>query len=208
MRANANTLLRARGVELVPYRPEHVERYHAWMASEDLLAATASERLTLEEEIEMQREWARDESKCTFIVRDGASKEMIGDVNLFFNDHDDPKRAEIEIMIADARFRRKGLAIDALEVFMAYGVIELGVTAYVAKIGFDNVASNALFARKLGYAERSKSTIFEETTYELRTGVAAEDGNIAHERFVATWASVEVDSYDDSEAKRASATAC
>ena len=91
---------------------------------------------------------------------------------------------------------------------MAYGVIELGVTAYVAKIGFDNVASNALFARKLGYAERSKSTIFEETTYELRTGIAAEDGSSAHERFVATWASVEVDSYDDSEAKRTCATAC
>jgi len=200
MRANYDITLRCStpgGVELVPYRPEHVARYHEWMSSEDLLAATASERLTLDEEIAMQREWARDDRKLTFIVLDRESKVMIGDVNAFFNDADDDKRAEIEIMIAEPAFRRRGLAIEALTMFMSYGAIELGVTAFYAKIGFDNVASNALFAR-LGFAETSRSAIFEETTFEVRTGVAEIDGGEVYERFAACWASMDVGSYDAS----------
>jgi RimJ/RimL family protein N-acetyltransferase len=55
-------------VLLVPYRPEHVDRYHAWMQRPDLLAATASEPLTLPEEYEMQESWYRDSNKCTCII--------------------------------------------------------------------------------------------------------------------------------------------
>ncbi|KAG0208210.1 N-acetyltransferase 9 [Mortierella sp. GBA30] len=73
---------------------------------------TASEPLTLEEEYEMQESWHVDENKCTFIIlakegpdqeitpENALAQEMVGDVNLFFNDHDDPHSAEIEIMIA------------------------------------------------------------------------------------------------------------
>ena len=145
MRANADTRLAYARVELVPYRAEHVERYHAWMSDEHLLEATASERLSADEELAMQREWARDERKCTFIVRDAATHAMIGDCNLFFNDHDDDRACEIEMMIAERAFRRRGLARETLEAFTAYGACSLGVTTFVAKIGFGNDASNALF---------------------------------------------------------------
>lgn len=53
---------------LVPYRPEHLPNYHEWMQDPDLLEATASEALTMDDEIQMQREWRDDEKKCTFII--------------------------------------------------------------------------------------------------------------------------------------------
>mmetsp|Transcript_8353 Transcript_8353/g.18938 ORF Transcript_8353/g.18938 Transcript_8353/m.18938 type:complete len:290 (+) Transcript_8353:129-998(+) len=99
---------------LVPYRRLHVERYHEWMKSSELLEATGSEPLSLAEEYEMQQSWKLDESKCTFIVLDkdkchfqSTNKEnetsyadddgfvernhdsMVGDVNLFLSEIDD-----------------------------------------------------------------------------------------------------------------------
>jgi hypothetical protein len=50
---------------------------------------------------------------------------MAGDVNLYWNDHDDPNTAEIEVMVAEGRSRRKGLAAEALTLFMGYAVTEL-----------------------------------------------------------------------------------
>ena len=38
------------------------------MQSEDLLEATASESLSLQEEYEMQLSWRQDPKKCTFII--------------------------------------------------------------------------------------------------------------------------------------------
>lgn len=90
-----------------------------------------------------------------------------GDVNFFFNDHDDKNIAEIEIMIAEQGSRRKGLALEALNLFMAYGVGVLGITKFRAKIGEANAASLALFVQKLGYQEISRSSVFEEVTLEL-----------------------------------------
>lgn len=45
---------------------------------------------------------------------------MAGDVNLFFNDPEDAGAAEIEVMIAEAGSRRRGLAGEALRMLMAY----------------------------------------------------------------------------------------
>jgi RimJ/RimL family protein N-acetyltransferase len=92
-----------------------------------------------------------------------------GDVNLFLNDHDDHSIAEIEIMIAEPASRRKGLATEALQLFMAYGVSALGVTKFRAKIGEDNSSSLQLF-EKLGYQEVSRSAVFREVTLELAVG--------------------------------------
>lgn len=50
---------------------------------------------------------------------------MAGDCNLFWNDHDDENTAEIEIMIAEERSRRKGIATEALTLFMAYAAGQL-----------------------------------------------------------------------------------
>lgn len=50
---------------------------------------------------------------------EGAS--MAGDVNLFFNDLDDQGMCEVEVMIAEERWRRKGLAKEAVVMIMRYG---------------------------------------------------------------------------------------
>ena len=52
MKENADLILVTEKVQLVPYREEHVEKYNSWMASEALLGGTASERLSMEEELE------------------------------------------------------------------------------------------------------------------------------------------------------------
>lgn len=57
MRANENTKIVSGRVVLVPYREEHVAKYHEWMASAELQELTASEPLTLEEEYAMQKKW-------------------------------------------------------------------------------------------------------------------------------------------------------
>ncbi|RZC89720.1 hypothetical protein C5167_035715 [Papaver somniferum] len=78
-------------VILVPYMKEHVQRYHEWMQDPDLLQATGSEPLTLEQEYDMHLSWTHD------------TKTMVGDVNIYMNDLDDPQMAEIEIMIAEPK---------------------------------------------------------------------------------------------------------
>lgn len=70
-------------------------------------------------------------------------------------------------MIAEPASRRRGLAVEALQLFMAYGVKFLGVTKFRVKIGENNAASLALFSAKLRFAEVSRSAVFKEVTLEL-----------------------------------------
>ncbi|XP_022847658.1 N-acetyltransferase 9-like protein [Olea europaea var. sylvestris] len=102
-------------VILVPYMREHVPKYHDWMQDPAILEATASEPLTLEQEFDMQVSWTQDPLKRTFIVLDKELvvgdfipgdphvEAMVGDVNIYMNDMDDPQMAEIEIMIAELK---------------------------------------------------------------------------------------------------------
>jgi Acetyltransferase (GNAT) domain len=78
MRINENTTITGERVVLVPYRKEHVERYHEWMQDPALQEATASEPLTLEQEYEMQASWAGDEDKLTFILLDRSTADTPG----------------------------------------------------------------------------------------------------------------------------------
>jgi len=137
------------------------------MQSSALLEATASEPLSLEEEYTMQRSWRDDPKKCTFIIHaqdKNGTLCMVGDTNLFFNDHEDPFTAEIEIMIAEPTFRRRGIATKALKSMMAYGHLVLGVARFVAKIGYANSSSLALFtSTELGYRMFEKHDWCEET---------------------------------------------
>ncbi len=133
MRINRNTVLVGRKVVLVPYRKQHVPRYHEWMKDPLIQEQTASEPLTLAEEYEMQQSWAVDEDKLTFIIlarpaadehrvfattetataRDLVSQcTMVGDVNIFFNarhDEDD----EIDDEQAEPVQRSTRLKLDA-----------------------------------------------------------------------------------------------
>ncbi|SPO20693.1 related to N-acetyltransferase [Ustilago trichophora] len=113
MRINRNTVLVGHKVILVPYRKQHVPRYHEWMKDPLIQEQTASEPLSLDEEYEMQQSWAVDEDKLTFIIlarpdgddagpADATSVpdlisrcKMVGDVNIFFNEvHDDDDNDE------------------------------------------------------------------------------------------------------------------
>ena len=90
---------------------------------------------------------------------------MAGDVNLSFHDSDDPKCAEIMVMVADPRCRRRGLGKEAVLLMMQYGIVHLGVTSYVAKISTNNAPSMSLFENKLGYVETARIEDFEEVHY-------------------------------------------
>ncbi|OXB56266.1 hypothetical protein ASZ78_006449 [Callipepla squamata] len=175
MRDNRDTALRGEKVTLVPYTAAHVPRYHEWMRSEELQRLTASEALSLEQEYEMQRSWRDDADKCTFIMLDaerwpeqarGDEDCMVGDVNLFLTDTEDPTSAEIEIMIAEPSYRGRGFGKEATLMMMSYGVTDLGITKFEAKIGQENKASICMF-KKLHFKEVSVNSVFQEVTLRL-----------------------------------------
>lgn len=165
-------------VILVPYMEKHVPKYHQWMQDPALLQATGSEPLSLEEEYQMQISWTQDPLKRTFILLDkeliqgefvhGDAHEeaMVGDVNIYMNDQDDPLLAEVEIMVAEPKSRGKGLGKESVLIMMAYAVQTLGIHVFRVKIGESNRSSLNLF-QKLGFEQASHSEIFKEVTLEL-----------------------------------------
>ncbi|KAH1099509.1 hypothetical protein AAZX31_13G012300 [Glycine max] len=166
--------LEGKKVILVPYMEAHVPKYHEWMKDPSLLQATGSEPLTLQQEYTMQLSWSQDPNKETFIVLDKDlvvgdfshgephPEAMVGDVNIFMNDLDDPHVAEIEIMIAEPKSRRKGLAKESVLMMMTFAIEKLGINIFRVKIGESNGASLDLF-QKLGFVQTSYSSIFKET---------------------------------------------
>ncbi|KAJ7427497.1 N-acetyltransferase 9 [Willisornis vidua] len=186
MKINQDTVLQGQKVTLVPYTAAHVPRYHEWMQSEELQRLTASEPLSLEQEYEMQHSWREDTdsehlkcslreggSECTFIVLDaarwpGQAEEscMVGDVNLFLTNTEDPTLGEVEIMIAEPSYRGRGFGKEATLMMMSYGVRSLGITKFEAKIGQENEASICMF-KKLHFEEVAVNSIFQEVTLRL-----------------------------------------
>lgn len=165
-------------VILVPYMQEHVPKYHEWMQDPELLEATGSEPLTLDQEYQMHLSWTQDPNKHTFIVLDKQLllgdfihgdphiEAMAGDVNIYMNDFDDPQMAEIEIMIAEPKSQGKGLGKEAVLMMMNFAVENLGIQSFRAKIGESNGKSLHMF-RKLGFEDASYSKVFKEVTLEL-----------------------------------------
>ncbi|KAK9285975.1 hypothetical protein L1049_025177 [Liquidambar formosana] len=162
-------------VILVPYMKEHVPKYHEWMQDPHLLQATGSEPLSLDQEYQMQLSWTQDPNKQTFIILDKEMvvgefihgdphvEAMVGDVNIYMNDLDDSRVAELEIMIAELKSRGKGLGKESILMMMAFAIENLGIHIFRAKIGESNGASLNLF-RKMGFEEVSYSEIFKEVS--------------------------------------------
>lgn len=159
MRENYTTYIAGKRVILVPYKRMFVDKYNQWMQDPFLQEMTASEPLTKEEEYEMQQTWRDDAKKCTFIVLSNDREEcgtvlpddllsvMAGDVNMFLNDRDDPSVAELEVMIAEEKYRRRGYGQEAVELMMHYGVTVLGITRFYVKINQANTPSLDMFKR-------------------------------------------------------------
>ena len=134
---------------LVPYDRRHVPTYHAWMEDEAVRAATASERLTLEEEYENQESWRSSGDKLTFIVCrprrvdgdssstsstssavvagvDDAPGQMVGDINFFLTPYEEEDgtengfAGEVDVMIAALDDRGKGYGRAAVTAFLHY----------------------------------------------------------------------------------------
>ncbi|CAG7816519.1 unnamed protein product, partial [Allacma fusca] len=170
MKHPPGTMIEGEKVVLTSYKSLHVPKYHGWMGDEEILRLTASERLTLEEEYKMQKDWEDDPNKCTFIILSRETYEqtqdeilsMIGDTNLFLSSEpDDVPVAEIEVMIAEKIFRRRGCARNALLLIMDYATRHLHVKKFYAKIKSDNEGSIKLFS-ELGYKFMYKNDIFNE----------------------------------------------
>jgi RimJ/RimL family protein N-acetyltransferase len=177
MLLNSETVLRGDLVCLIPYKEQHVERYHSWMTDPELQELTESEPLSLEQEYEMQESWMRDDDKLTFIIVAAEVYEndevgddvesMVGDVNCFFNDPEDRlQRVEIEVMIAEKAYRRRGFGREALQLMMRYCVKELGVKGFRAQILEVNRASRSLF-ESLGFELTRRIEVFNEVVYEI-----------------------------------------
>ena len=73
---------------------------------------------------------------------------MAGDINIFLGrDADEPKQGELSVMIVEKASLRKGLAQEALELIMHYGIKQFGLTSYIAKIQNNNLPSIKLFEK-------------------------------------------------------------
>jgi RimJ/RimL family protein N-acetyltransferase len=134
-----------------------------------LLELTASEPLSLQEEYDMQYSWREDPKsttllhflsnslshafkECTFIILSALQHgsdidRMIGDVNVFRNDYEDPSRVELDIMIAEAEYQGKGCGKEAVLLMMWYCIHNLNISKFYCKISDQNHSSMALFRR-------------------------------------------------------------
>ncbi|KAJ2391877.1 N-acetyltransferase 9 [Coemansia sp. RSA 2611] len=199
MRANEKLAIVGRQVALVPYEKEHVPRYHEWMKSPYLQEMTGSEPLSIDEEYAMQQTWRTDDDKCTFIVlsKDAGStacnvhdtSRMIGDVNIYLNNADNPHEAELEVMIAEETHAGKGIATEVLRLMMGYAVSDIGVDDFVVRIKEYNSASIHIFENKLGFVETERAPVFKEVTLrrkvddELKASLAEWTGHAARIEF-------------------------
>lgn len=197
MKINENISLHGEKVILIPYKKEHVPKYHRWMKSEELLEKTASEPLSLEEEYEMQHSWWLDEDKCTFIIvakhlyKENQNKK-INEETILNNDSECISELnncnEIDSMIGDVNlfFNNNEDKTEAeLEIMIAEPSMRgLGMGKEAINImmhyGYkelncksfvvkigENNIESLGLFKKLGFVEVNYSKVFKETTLKL-----------------------------------------
>ncbi|ORX77376.1 hypothetical protein BCR32DRAFT_295662 [Anaeromyces robustus] len=171
---NNNTIIKGNRICLIPYKKKHVEMYHKWLQSEEMLELTASEPLSIEEEYNMQKKWETENDKSIFLIMakdfnknidDVAKGGIIGDINLFYQaDDEDGDVAEIDIMIAEKECQRKGYGLEAVALMLKYGIIYHKVNVFKSIISIDNIPSKSLFKNKFDFKTHSISEVFKEET--------------------------------------------
>lgn len=72
---------------------------------------------------------------------------------------------EVEVMVADVGFRRRGLAERAVRMLMQYAIAVCGATRFVAKILDSNTGSIALFTKHLHFTLFKEVKVFHEVHF-------------------------------------------
>lgn len=103
-----------------------------------------------------------DEVYLIFTIKNKIADSMVGDTNLFINT-DDSNKAEVEIMIAEERARKKGFGLEATIMMILYGLENLHLKTYEAKVSLSNEISINMF-KKLAFQETGVSEVFQEMT--------------------------------------------
>ncbi|KFW08413.1 N-acetyltransferase 9, partial [Eurypyga helias] len=166
MKINQNTVLQGQRVTLVPYTSAHVPRYHEWMQSEELQRLTASEPLSLEQEYEMQCSWRDDADTWTFVtVAKDSCRQMLCAATFYSHCLTVAGQAW-SASRAEPSYRGRGFGKEATLMMMSYGVRNLGITKFEAKIGQENEASICMF-KKLHFKEVAVNSVFQEVTLRL-----------------------------------------
>lgn len=154
---------------LTQFQESMIGKYHEWMQDSFLLESTCTEPLSLDEVHNLSETWKKDPLTYVYIICDREIYEeerqensMIGDVDLFIKEEG---QGEINIMIADERFRGKGIASEVIAFVKVLAKEKLGLRKLVAKVKESNADSRKLF-EKQGFVEFNRVADFEEIHYE------------------------------------------
>lgn len=159
-----NTMIDGTKCCLVPYESKHVVLYNKWLNDPYIQQMTGTEPYSLSQEYEYQKEWKMDDTKYIFIILDKSLENaMCGDINIFINDE---HIGELNIMIAEEKSRKKGIATETLQLIIEFATKKLDIKTFVAKIQSDNKDSIKLF-KKAGFKETEYIESFKEYTFKL-----------------------------------------
>ena len=108
---------------------------------------------------------------------------MIGDCNIFKmpTHHTAEGEVEVSVMLAENRFRGKGLAREAVGLLMAYAYETLHRSSFIAKILASNEGSRNLFEKgSLGFSLFKEVKAFDEIHYmkRIRPYLSPESGAV------------------------------
>jgi len=160
------TTIEGQRCKLVPYTAEHVPTYNKWLNDPYIQQMTQTEPYSLSQEYEYQKEWETNENQFIFIILDRSLDDaMAGDINLFIKNEAE-SIGELNIMIAEEKSRRKGIATEAVSLILDFARKHFELKQFIAKIQHDNDSSIKLF-KKSGFVETEYIEQFKEYTFTL-----------------------------------------
>lgn len=175
-------LLEATGSEPLSIE-EEIAMQQSWRDDEDKCTFIVLSR----EDCDFDNDQHKEHSD--FVVRNLGA--MVGDVNLFLSEEDasedesDPsesnddneqqrfRQAELDIMIAEEAYQKRGMGREASCLMMLYGAKTLGIRRFFCKINEDNHASHGLF-EKLGFQQCDYAECFQQVELELKQETSEE----------------------------------